>query len=138
MFRDLPARSIPQPGIAVFWGDMSAGSVPSRGSQMTYQICDDRFVVSYVDLQDGDDPSWDNTATLTVFDDGTVEFDYGIVGSNDVLVGVWDGTHTDDTRIGIRDVTGYTANTATLFFDFWSTLAGTNGRLDNTVVRLEP
>jgi len=103
---DLQSVDISEPGIAVFWGDMGAFAygAEERANQMTYEQLSDRFVVTYTKFQDLDE-DWNNTATLTLFDDGTTVIDYGDVQSEDILIGIFDGTHVDDRHdLGIRSI----------------------------------
>jgi hypothetical protein len=101
---DPAASDVTEPGIAVFWGDMhpAVHDADTRPNQMVYQQCSDRFVVVYTSLQDRDERDWDNTAKVTLLADGSVEIQYGEVLSADILVGVFDGTHTNDQTLSLQ------------------------------------
>lgn len=100
---DVTPTAVRFPGIAVFWGDMDAAEYGAdlRANQMSYLSCDDRFVVMYDQFQDNDDEAWNNTGTATLFANGRIEIEYGTVLSEDILAGVFDGTHTDDRYLSI-------------------------------------
>jgi hypothetical protein len=84
------------PSIAVFWTDMDCVSNGAnlRGHQIAYQQCADRFVVTYNQLQDKFTPAWVASATATLHLDGRIEIQYGSVTDQEILVGIFDGTHT--------------------------------------------
>ena len=140
---DVAASAISQPGIAVFWGDMDAGQYAEsevRTDQMAYQRFADKFVIYYDNYQDNDDDAWENTATVTLFPNGTIRFDYGTVGSEDILVGVFDGTHTSDQNVTVQgEYNNYTATSGTLIFDYWET-GGTlhTGQLNGQTITFRP
>jgi hypothetical protein len=95
---DQAAAAIAQPTIAPFWGDHAADEAPGgdRPNQLSFQRCPDRFVVAYRQLQAFEEPTQNNSATVTLSSDGTVVLDYGEVLSSQILAGVFDGSHTDD------------------------------------------
>ena len=132
------------PAIAAFWGDMDAAgdaTAAARATQMTYQQCGDRFVVRFTALQDNDDSTWANTATVTLITDGTVEISYGDVQSGDILVGVFDGTHTADRTAAAPFASTYSIGTDTgvvLFDAFESGAADHRGELDGQTIRFTP
>jgi hypothetical protein len=101
---DIAATEVTSPGIAVFWGDMDAGeyTAETRANQFVYRQCEDRFEVTYTDFQDNDEETWNNTATITLYANGTVKIAYGDVASTDILVGIFDGTHASDQRLGVQ------------------------------------
>jgi hypothetical protein len=116
---NLAAGSIDQPAIAVFWGDMNAAGAPTRSGQMSYEQFADRFVVTFSQLQDQDHTAWDNSATLTLYRSGGINIAYGVVDSPDLLVGVFSGTHTSDTSVGVQSLyANYTsAGSSLVLFD---------------------
>ena len=103
---DRAAYDVLQPGIAVFWGDLDAARTTAsdqRANQMTYQLCTDRFIVRYQQLQDHNEDTWNNTATVTLEANGRIVIEYGAVLSEEILVGVFDGTHTDDRYLALQN-----------------------------------
>jgi len=128
------------PGIAVFWGDMDASSAPSRANQMKYQVCPNAFVVTYNQLQDYDVATWNNTATVTLEASGKITVQYGTVLSQDIAVGVFDGTHTDDRYVAVQN--GYaayaTTGTGTILFDSFGSGPDHTGQLNNRTVTYNP
>ena len=121
---DVAASAVTAPGIAVFWGDMDAAEhgADTRANQMTYTDCDDKFVVTYTQYQDNDDATWNNTATLTLFPTGAFEVVYGDVLSQDIMVGVFDGTHTADTIGAVAATIDYRSmGTGVILFDAFET-----------------
>jgi hypothetical protein len=138
---DVSAADVSQPGIAVFWGDLDAGAgANDRANQMVYQQCANRFRVTYTMLQDNDDSTWNNTATLDLLADGTITIAYGTVGSEDILVGVFDGTHTDDQSVSVQSsYAGYTSmGTAVLLFDNWGAGTRHTGELSEQTITFSP
>ncbi|MFW5876266.1 MAG: hypothetical protein ACOCXM_05980 [Myxococcota bacterium] len=140
---DVPATDVDVPAIAVFWGDMDATEygADSRPEQMTYQQCDDRFIVTYTMFQDNDDEDWNNTATATLFDDGVVEVEYGTVLSEDILAGVMDGSHADDAQPGTPLETEYDmgdSGTGVILFDDVGSGPTHTGELSGTTIRYVP
>lgn len=117
------AADIVHPGVAVFWGDMDASEygAESRMHQMRYRQESDRFVIAYSRLQDRGSAAANNTATVTLFVNGTIEIAYGTVLSEDILVGIWDGTHTADTYVSLMATySGYTSSgTGRILYDDW-------------------
>jgi len=143
-YYDEAAEDIPQPGIGVFWGDMDAEeySGVNRPNQMRYQQHSNRFVVMYQNFQDNDDADWNNTATLTMYKDGRIEIAYGVVLSADILVGIWNGTHTGDfvvTNKETRSFANYPSlGTGVLLVDYWGDGVEYNGFLDNQTLTFLP
>ena len=93
------------PSIGVIWGDMNASDdlAYQRAEQMMYTQCSDRFIVAYKELQEGwiiED--YRNTATVNLFPDGTIEVQYGQVMSQALLVGVFSGTHANDSFVPVQ------------------------------------
>ncbi|MEJ2289205.1 MAG: hypothetical protein P8Y02_11290, partial [Deinococcales bacterium] len=131
-------RIVTLPTIAVFWGDMHAGrySGVTRTDQMSYQQFPDRFVVHYVQLQDFDEATWNNTAAVTLYADGDIEIAYGAVLSRDVLVGVFDGTHVADSQEVVQatfaDYPSY--GSGIVLFDYWGGGAVPSGQLDGRTI----
>lgn len=140
---DVAAAEVIDPGIAVFWGDLDGeGSTASetRANQMTYQACADRFVVTYTQFQDHDDDTWNNTGTVTLESNGRIVVAYGTVLSEDILVGVFDGTHTNDQSVAVQNsYSGYSTNgTGTLLFDYNETNVAHTGELNGRTVTYNP
>ena len=134
-------RTVVLPAIAVFWGDMHAGQYGgvTRTDQMSYQQLPDRFVVRYVQLQDFDEAGWNNTATVTLHADGDITIAYGAVLSRDILVGVFDGTHSADASASVQpifaDYPSY--GSGIVLFDAWGGGAVPAGELDGRSVTFQ-
>lgn len=131
------------PGIGVFWGDMYAGlnaTSSARADQMTFEVCDDRFIVRYQEYQDINADALRNTATVTLFGDGSIVIEYGEVLSPEILVGIWDGTHTNDTYPAlVSDYPEYaSAGTGILLFDFFQTNTPHAGELTGQTITFSP
>jgi len=127
------------PTIAPFWGDMDALEAKDRPGQMVYEACSDRFIVYYLGLQDLDVATWNNTATVTLFSDGTITFEYGTVGSRDIMVGIFDGTHVSDDYVSVQtSYTDYAASTGTILFDDFGVGPGHTGELSNQTITFDP
>jgi hypothetical protein len=139
---DPAAGDIQVPGVGVFWGDMNpaAHGAENRASQMRYRQYSDRFVIAYEQLQDNDEAEQNNTATVTLYRDGRIVIDYGEVLSTDVLVGVWDGTHTDDRHVGVQSsYSSYaTTGTGTVVWDYWGDDDDLEGQLDDRTLTFDP
>ncbi len=107
---------------------------------MKYQVCADRFVVRYQQLQDWDEPTWNNSATVTLSADGTITVAYGSVLSQDILVGVFDGTHANDQYVAVQGIyAGYsTVATGTILFDAWGQGPGHVSQLTNRSITYTP
>lgn len=140
------AADIMEPGIGVFWADLNAGETTAstaRANQMTYQVCEDRFIVSYQQLQDYDVDAQNNSATVTLYASGQIVIEYGTVLSDELLVGVWDGSHADDRFPGVA--TSYsnysTTGTGTIALDYYDTAnegTANTGQLNNQTVTFNP
>ena len=139
---DVAATDVTNPAIAVFWGDMdaSAHGADTRAAQMLYRSCADAFTVTYTNYQDNDDPTWNNTATVTLAADGTITIQYGSVTSSDILVGVFDGTHTDDQYVALASsYPGYsTDGTGTILYDYWGAGPGHGNELSSQSITFTP
>ncbi len=142
---DVVSADILVPTIAPFWGDLDAGvdiEATGRAMQVTIQQCDDSYVIRYTDYSDHDDPTWQNTATVTLFDDGEVEFAYGTVESEDIMVGVFDGTHSSDATITPPFAATYPfggGRSGVILFDAQETDAPQHlGELNDRVIRFTP
>jgi hypothetical protein len=140
---DVAATDVLYPGIAVFWGDLDAGDdavAAARANQMTYEACEDRFIVRYTQLQDNDNDTWNNTATVTLEESGRITIQYGTVLSQDILVGVFDGTHTDNDYVAVQNsYSGYsTSGTGTILFDDWGPGPTHTGQLSNRTIVFNP
>jgi hypothetical protein len=132
------------PTIAPFWGDLDAGvdaEATARAMQMTTQQCDDRYVIRYTDYNDHDDETWQNTAVVTLFADGEIEFAYGTVETEDILVGVFDGTHSADMLVTAPFDATYAigASSGVVLFDAFVTDATQHlGELNDLTIRFTP
>lgn len=139
---DLMVDEITLPGIAVFWGDLDAYEYEgeTRPNQMRYQVCSDRFIVTYNRLQDHDEESWNNTATVTLYANGRIVIEYGEVLSLDILVGVFNGTHTDDQYMSVQTSYYDYFNTGTgiLLYDYWGTDVPYDGGLNGQTITFNP
>lgn len=135
---DWDAAGIVQPGIAAFWGDMDASEygADTRANQMTYEACDNAFIVRYVQFQDNDEATWNNTATVTLSANGTVTIVYGAVLSEDILAGVWNGTHTSDQYPTLQaNYPAYPSmGSGVILFDYWGTGPDHAGELSNRTI----
>jgi len=138
-FWNLALTEVVFPAIAVFWGDMSALSAPRRPAQLYHESCPDRFILYYRDYPDLEEPTRANTATLTLFSDGTITIEYGAVESSTVLVGVMDGTHTSDQVVGVRDeYLDYDAFSGVVLFDAFGTGTLHDGSLSGRTITFVP
>jgi hypothetical protein len=140
---DIAAADVVTPGIAVFWGDMDAGDdsvATARANQMTYEACEDRFIVRYTQFQDNDNDTWNNTATATLEANGKITIQYGTVLSQDILAGIFDGSHTGDDYVTVQSsYSGYsTSGTGTILFDDWGTGPTHTGQLSNQTIIFNP
>lgn len=139
---DVAATDVVTPGIAVFWGDLDAGQYETsvtRANQMGYEACSDRFVVHYQGLQDNDDEEWNNTAEVTLHDDGRIVIEYGTVLSEDILVGVFDGTHTSNTSPALAaSYPNFDATSGIILFDDWGGGAVHTGQLTGQTITFAP
>jgi len=140
---DVAAVEVSQPGIAVFWGDMDAGDqgADTRPNQMSYQQCSDHFQITYASLQDNDDGSANNSATLSLHPDGTIDVTYGEVLSQDILVGLFDGSHSDDRYLSVQATYSSYATTGTgiiLFDSFGSGPSHTGNELTGQTLHFVP
>ncbi len=97
-------------------------------------------MVTYTQFQDNDDATWNNTATATLFADGTIEVVYGQVISQDILVGIFDGTHTGDTTVTVQPSYDYsTTGTGVILFDhFGGGASNTGGLLNGQTITFVP
>lgn len=139
---DMAAVNVTQPGIAVFWGDLDASEYGAdvRANQMSYEACEDRFIVRYAQLQDNDDATWNNTATVTLRADGEIVIVYGAVLSEDILAGVFDGTHTNDQYPALQaNYASYDGSgTGIILFDYWGQGPDHMGELSSRTITFDP
>jgi hypothetical protein len=128
------------PGIGVFWGDLDAEDAPTRANQMTYQACSAGFIVRYNQLQDYDEDTQNNTATVTLEANGKITIVYGIVLSTDIVAGVWNGDHTDNRRPALANsYSGYaTSGSGTILFDYYGPGPQHAGQLTNRTIVYNP
>ncbi len=135
---DVAATEVTQPGVAIFWGDMCASCFEAylRPHQMVYQQFADRFVIAYSQFQDYDVEAWHNTATVTLYSTGTIVIEYGEVLSEDILVAVFDGTHTDDKYLPLQTIYEDYQSTGTgiILFDYWGEGPGHEGELSGRTI----
>lgn len=138
---DVAATDVDSPGIAVFWGDLDAGEYggETRANQLRWRQAPSCFQVVYQDLQDNDEATWDNSATLTLYDTGKIVVAYGDIGSEDILVGVFDGTHTDDRYLAVGSSFDLSDNgTGVILFDYWDAGPDYAGELAGATVTYLP
>jgi hypothetical protein len=137
---EIAASAVTVPAIATFWGDLDAGSAPSRAGQMTYEACADRFIVRYNQIQDFDEDALHNTAVVTLEESGKITIEYGAVLSQDILAGIFDGTHADDDSVAVADsYTGYaTGSTGKVLFNGWGNGPMHTGQLTNRTIVYNP
>jgi hypothetical protein len=140
---DLAANEVDMPGIGVFWGDLDAGSTSTseqRANQLAWRQCADRFEVVYQAFQDNDNEGQTNTATVTLWPDGRIDVDYGQVLSQDILVGLWNGEHTDDRTAAVTALPAHYASngTGTLLFDVHGDSDEPGTQLNDRVLRWTP
>ena len=140
---DVAASDVDVPGIAVFWGDLDAGQTTAstaRANQMTYEACSDRFIVRYTQFQDNDDDTRNNTGTITLEASGRITIQYGSVLSQDILAGVFDGSHTDNRYVAVQNsYSAYaTTGTGTILFDDWGPGPTHTGQLTNRTIVFNP
>ncbi len=139
---DMAVTDVVQPTIAAFWGDLDAEEYGgmTRANQMRYQACAESFVVTYQQFQDNDNETWNNTATVTLSSNGTIEIDYGAVLSEDIMAGVFDGTHTNDQYVAVASsYSGYsTGSTGTILFDDHGIGPTHTGQLSNQTITYNP
>lgn len=128
------------PSIAVFWSDMDAEDAPTRANQMNYQACSEGFVVKYNQFQDYDEIDQNNTATVTLESSGKITIAYGTVMTEDIVAGVWDGTHTDDRHVAVANsYSAYaTTGTGTILIDYYGPGPTNTGQLNNRTVTYNP
>lgn len=138
---DVAALDVILPGIAVFWGDMDAGEYggETRANQMRWRQSPACFEVAYAGFQDNDDEAWNNTATVTLHDDGKIVVAYGSVLSEDILVGVFDGSHDDDSYPALGasyDLSA--AGSGVILFDYWDLGPDHAGELSGQTITYLP
>lgn len=132
---NLAASGVQQPGIAVFWGDMNAGETSTRANQMTCEQFSDRFVISYTQFQDHDNPAWNNSALVTLYPDGTIVIHYGNVLSQDILTGVFDGSHSNDQYLPVQSTYDLAAiGSGAILFDDSGQGPAHSGELNNQTI----
>jgi hypothetical protein len=119
--------------------DASSNGADTRPNQMLYQQCDDRFIVTYTQFQDLDDSTWNNTATVTLHPNGTVEIQYGTVLSQDILMGVFDGTHGSDQYMSVQATyANYPSmGSGVVLFDDWGLGPTHTGQLNNQSITFQ-
>jgi len=138
---DIAATDVDSPGIAVFWGDLDAGEYAgeTRANQLRWRQSGACFQVAYQAMQDNDTEAWSNSATLTLHDTGKVVVEYGAVASEDILVGVFDGSHTDDRYPAVGASFDMSENgTGVILFDAWGAGPDHAGELTNATVTYLP
>lgn len=138
---DVAAADVALPGIAVFWGDMDAAAfaAATRPNQLRWRQSPTCFQVAYQQLQDYDMDTWRNSATLTLHETGKVVVVYGTVGSRDILVGVFDGGHTDDRNLAVGASFDMSANgTGVILFDPWDGGPLHTGQLASSTITYVP
>ncbi len=138
---DLAAADVTVPAIAVFWGDMDAGewAADSRANQLRWRQSSSCFQVAYQSLQDNDEETWANSATVTLADDGTITVVYGTVESEDIMVGVFDGSHADDRSPAVASSYDLgNQGTGVVLFDDFAAVDPHLGELDGRTITYVP
>lgn len=138
---DVAATEVTTPGIAVFWGDMDASVYggATRANQLRWRQAPSCFQVAYQQIQDYDSATWVNSATVTLHETGKIVVAYGGVGSEDILVGVFDGTHVDDRYPALGTSFDMSANgTGVILFDYWDAGPDHDGELTNATITYLP
>ncbi|MCO4768472.1 MAG: proprotein convertase P-domain-containing protein [Deltaproteobacteria bacterium] len=87
------------PQIAAFWNDLD----PSAGGTVEVQETPNAVVVTYTDVPELGVAGSANTATVTLFDDGTASFVYGSLSMGDGLVGFSCGTSGDVVETDVSE-----------------------------------
>jgi len=98
VLEDVPLSHVTQPTIAVMWGRYLYG-----GNYRT-AYCGDHQVFFFERLPLPADPAQSSSATVTLWEDGRIVIDYFDVASEDILVGVFDGTHIDDRFLPVQSL----------------------------------
>jgi hypothetical protein len=138
---DVTIGDVPWPTIAPFWGDMRALWTAERANMLRWRQAPSCFQVAYQDYPDFSYPgtSWDNSAIVTLHDDGRIVIAYGVVDSLDVLIGVFDGSHVNDS---VPDIgTSYDLSqlgTGVILYDWFGRLLLYDGALNGTTVTFVP
>jgi hypothetical protein len=138
------ATGIPEPGIAILWGDMMPGANndASLHDEIDFQQFSDHFVISYTNIEDYDTPpAIENTATLTLWNDGTVTMSYTAQNTSysqgtGLLVGVFDGSQAGYTFPSslLATYSGYSTGHGVIVYNdngsggMQSTTGGLNGK----------
>lgn len=138
---DVAATDVTSPAIAVFWGDMDASEFggATRPNQLRWRQSPACFEIAYRQFQDFDIQTWTNTATVTLYDTGKIVIAYGFVGSQDILAGLFDGTHTDDRYVAVGASLDISAHgTGVLLFDAWGPGPDHAGQLTGTTITYVP
>ena len=102
--------------------------------------CGDRLVVKFDRALDQDDPSRTNSVTVTLWPDGMITIDYSEVMSDDLLVGVFDGTHTDDRYLPVQSTyeSYFDLGTGIILFDAFGAGPSHAGELTNRTIVFDP
>ena len=135
---DPGAADVTDPGIAVFWGNLDDGL--QLTNTYLYQTCFDRFVVQFQGARDHDVATRSNTATVTLLASGKITIEYSAVQSADILVGVFDGTHSDDRYLAVQDSYASYSSTGSgiILFDAGGPGPIHTGELTNRTIVFEP
>ena len=77
---------------------------------------------------------------MSLFADGTVTVEYGSVLSEDILVGLFDGTHLSDQYLSVQSsYSGYEAlGSGVILFDFHNTATIHAGELNGQTITFSP
>jgi hypothetical protein len=81
-----------------------------------------------------------NTATVSLLSEGTVHIEYGEVLSENLLVGVFSGTHENDAYLSVRsDYAGYPAlGSSIVLFDHYGAGPSHAGELSGQSLTFSP
>jgi hypothetical protein len=133
------ARVQHSPTIAVFWGDLNPTDAPDRAEQLVYQQCLDRFIITYQQIPDYYNPNVSDSATVTLFASGVIQIEYGEVGSEDLLVGILDGTHENDQHQSLETSYDYLSlGTGIILLDSAEDFTTHTGWLSNQTITYRP
>ena len=87
------------PEIAAFWNDLN----PAAGGTIEVEEQSNALIVTYTDVPELGVAGSANTATLTLYDDGTASVEYGALSMTDGLVGFSCGTAGDIIETDVSD-----------------------------------
>lgn len=139
---DITIGEVNVPTIAPLWGDMHVMRAPERANMLRWRQASKCFQVAYQDIPDfwyDIMPTWDNTATVTLHDDGRIVIEFGVLGSPGLLIGVFDGSHGNDivpdigTRYDLSEL-----GTGVILYDSFGRFLDYDGALNGLTVTFVP